>query len=145
MIVGFRRWKNETYTQNWLGNLKITSPTTGIADFICPYDLTIPGRNANYVPSNFNIDYNLALVAKEDGAKLKLVASSLKEYHDTYNSSMLIITHHPDLLKILKDTFRLNSLSFLTTSNYIYKFRRFSNLKHPPIVEYFLLKNHSMV
>ncbi len=33
---------------------------------------------------------------------LKIVASSLKEYYDEYKPSILIITHHPGLLEILK-------------------------------------------
>ena len=33
---------------------------------------------------------------------LKLVANSIKEYYKKYKPSILIITHHPDILKIIK-------------------------------------------
>ena len=33
---------------------------------------------------------------------LKIVASSIKEYQEEYNCSILIVTHNPKLLEILK-------------------------------------------
>ena len=36
---------------------------------------------------------------------LKLVASSINEYYEKYKPSILIITHHPDLLELIKPNF----------------------------------------
>lgn len=36
---------------------------------------------------------------------IKVVANSLKEYHDLYNPSIILVTHNPQLLEILKPNY----------------------------------------